>query len=142
MKILLPVDGSSSSHRAVRYVIRHWSGVPASSRPTLVLLHVDPELRPGVARYLSEDDVDRFHAINAKAALRTARRTLTTAGHLFEEMHEIGDPAEAITRLASRLRCDLVAMGSHGWGALLSLVLGSVVVKVLAHSRVPVLVVR
>ena len=142
MKILLPVDGSPSSHRAVRYVIRHWSDMSSSARPTLVLLHVDPVLGAGVARYLSPDDVGRFHVINARAALRNARRTLTRAGHLFEEMHEIGDPAEVVIRLAARLKCDLVAMGSHGWGALLSLVLGSVVVKVLAHSRVPVLVVR
>lgn len=141
MKILLPVDGSPSSHRAIRYVVRHWSQTP-SSRPTLVLLHVDPALSAGVTRYLSAHDVSRFHESNATTALRTARRSLTRAGHLFEEMHEVGDPAEVIVRLAARLKCDLVAMGSHGWGALLSLVLGSVAVKVLSHSKVPVLVVR
>ncbi|SEI94383.1 universal stress protein [Frateuria terrea] len=142
MKILLPVDGSPSSHRAVRYVIRHWNGMPVAGRPQLVLLHVDPALSAGVTRYLSANDVSRFHSTNASAALRTARRTLARANQLFDEMHEIGDPASVIIQLASRLKCDLVAMGSHGWGALLSLVLGSVVVKVLAHSRVPVLVVR
>ena len=142
MKILLPVDGSPSSHRAVRYVIRHWSEMPSSLRPTMVLLHVDPGLGSGVVRYLSANEVSRFHASNASVALRTARRALARGGHLFEEMHEIGEPAAVITHLASRLKCDLVAMGSHGWGALLSLMLGSVVVKVLANSKVPVLVVR
>lgn len=142
MKILLPVDGSPSSHRAVRYVIRHWGDTTPSSRPALVLLHVDPPLSAGVTRYLSAHDIERFHAANAHAALRTARRALAKAGHTFEEVNETGDPAEAIARLASSLRCQLVAMGSHGWGRLLSLVLGSVVVKVLATSRVPVLVVR
>jgi nucleotide-binding universal stress UspA family protein len=142
MKILLPVDGSPSSHRAVRYVIRHWGGMPAATRPELVLLHVDTPLSAGVTRHLSADDVSRFHLTNANAALRTARRTLTRANQAFEEMHEIGYPASVITALASRLKCDLVAMGSHGWGALLSLMLGSVVAKVLAQSRVPVLVVR
>jgi nucleotide-binding universal stress UspA family protein len=142
MKILLPVDGSPSSHRAVRYVVRHWSGMPAAQRPELILLHVDPALSAGITRHLSASDVSRFHSTNANAALRTARRTLMRANHPFEEMHEIGSPASVITLLASRLKCDLVAMGSHGWGALLSLMLGSVVVKVLAQSRVPVLVVR
>lgn len=142
MKILLPVDGSASSRRAVRYVIHHWSAVPPSARPTLVLLHVDPVLSVGITRYLSASDVHRFHATNARNALRGTRRSLGRAGHLFEEIHEVGDSSEVIVRLASRLKCDLVAMGSHGWGALFSLVLGSVVVKVLAHSRVPVLVVR
>lgn len=142
MKILLPIDGSPSSRRALRYVIQHWSGVPAAALPSLVLLHVEPPLTAGVTRYLSADDVSAFHAANANKALRSARQALTKSGHLFEELHELGDPAEVIVRLASRLKCDLVAMGSHGWGALLSLVLGSVVVKVLAHSKVPVLVVR
>lgn len=142
MKILLPVDGSPSSSRAVRYVIRHWGGPEATPRASLVLLHVDPELGGGVARYLTAKDIARFHDDNAKFALRAARRALQKAGLLFEEMHQIGEPAEVITRMAGKLRCDLVAMGSHGWGALLSLVLGSVVVKVLANSRVPVLVVR
>jgi nucleotide-binding universal stress UspA family protein len=142
MKILLPVDGSPSSHRAVRYVIRHWSSMPAAKRPEVVLLHVDPALSAGVTRHLSADDVSRFHSTNANTALRTARRTLTRANQPFEEIHEIGYAASVITLLASRLKCDLGAMGSPGWGALLSLMLGSVVVKVLAQSRVPVLVVR
>lgn len=142
MKILLPVDGSPSSSRAIRYVIQHWGGPETTPCASLVLLHVDPVLSAGVARYLTAQDIARFHADNAKSALRAARRSLHKANLLFEEMHQIGEPADVITRLAGKMRCDLVAMGSHGWGALLSLVLGSVVVKVLAHSRVPVLVIR
>lgn len=142
MKILLPVDGSPSSARAVRYVIRHWGGPEETARASLVLLHVDPVLSAGVARYLTAQDIARFHEDNAKSALRNARRALHQASLPFEELHQIGEPPEVITRLAGKLRCDLVAMGSHGWGALLSLMLGSVVVKVLANSRVPVLVIR
>jgi nucleotide-binding universal stress UspA family protein len=33
-------------------------------------------------------------------------------------------------------------MGSHGWGALKRVVLGSVTQRVLAHARIPVLVYR
>lgn len=139
MKILLPVDGSPSSSRAVRYVVRHFAGEAATS---LVLLHVDPPLIERVARYLTTEDLARFHEDRARDAVRPARAALRKAGTAFEEKHEIGDPAVRITELAARLRCDLVAMGSHGRGAFLSAVLGSVVMKVLSQSKVPVLVVR
>ncbi len=139
MKILLPVDGSPSSSRAVRHVIRHWA---AEGTVSLVLLHVDPPLIERVARYLSTEDLARFHEDRAKAAARPARNALRKAGVPFEERHEVGDPALRIIGLAARLRCDLIAMGSHGRGAFLSAVLGSVVMKVLSHSKVPVLVVR
>jgi nucleotide-binding universal stress UspA family protein len=95
-----------------------------------------------VARYLTPEDLARFHADRAKVTVRPARRALRKAGLSFEERHEIGDPAVFIVKLAAKLHCDLIAMGSHGRGAFLSTVLGSVVMKVLSQSKVPVLVVR
>ena len=142
MKILLPVDGSPSSTRAVRHVIRHWSGKDSSPRASLVLLYVDPPLIERVSRYLTPEDLTRFHADRMKTTVRPARSALRKAGVPFEERHEIGDPAAHIVKLATKLRCDLVAMWSHGRGAFLSAVLGSVVMKVLSQSKVPVLVVR
>jgi nucleotide-binding universal stress UspA family protein len=38
--------------------------------------------------------------------------------------------------------CDVIVMGSHGRGAVASLILGSETQHVLAHSRIPVLVAR
>jgi nucleotide-binding universal stress UspA family protein len=137
MKILLPVDGSIYSTRAARYLARHW---PADAAVTL--LNVDAPLRESIAGYLDADSVARFHLDNGSATLRPARRLLAKAGHLFDERMLIGDPATEILRLAKRGRYDLVVMGSHGRGVLKSLFLGSVVVKVLAGSSVPVLVVR
>lgn len=141
MKILLPIDGSPSSSRAVRHVARHWTGQKGRSA-SLILVHVDLVLPERVARYLSAADITRFHEDNAKRALAPAHRILRTMDAPFEEKREIGDPATIIIDLASKLRCDMVAMGSHGHGALMSFVLGSVVMKVLSHSKVPVLVVR
>lgn len=142
MKILLPVDGSPSSSRAVRHVLQHWAGSRSAPRASLVLLYVDPPLVERVARYLTPEDLARFHADRAKVTVRPVRSALRKAGVSFEERHEVGDPAVFIVNLAAKLHCDLIAMGSHGRGALLSVVLGSVVMKVLSHSKVPVLVVR
>lgn len=137
MKILLPVDGSAHSTRAARYLVRHW---PADA--TVTLLNVDAPLRETIAGYLDAESVARFHLDNGTAALKPARRILAKAGHLFEERLLVGDPGIEILQWAKRGRYDLIVMGSHGRGPLKSLFLGSVVLKVLAGSSVPVLVVR
>jgi nucleotide-binding universal stress UspA family protein len=51
-------------------------------------------------------------------------------------------PWEAIVETARSRAWDLVAMASHGRTGLASLILGSQTQRVLAHSRVPVLVYR
>jgi nucleotide-binding universal stress UspA family protein len=51
-------------------------------------------------------------------------------------------PAEAIVELAKARDCSLIVMASHGRRGLRKLVLGSQTSEVLAHSPVPVLVVR
>jgi len=53
-----------------------------------------------------------------------------------------GYPAEAIVDTAKARDCSLIVMGSHGRRGLRKLVLGSQTSEVLAHSPVPVLVVR
>jgi nucleotide-binding universal stress UspA family protein len=142
MKILLPVDGSPSSSRAVRYVIQHWGDKQAKRGLSLILLHVDPPLPERVARVLPAETRAGYHDDHSKVAVRPARTALRKAGLEFEERHAVGDPGMFTVALAAKERCDLIAMGSHGRGAFLSAVLGSVVMKVLSRSKVPVLVVR
>lgn len=137
MKILLPVDGSPTSTRAVEYLVQHW---PPDIGITL--LHVDPPLRNSVARCLDAPSIAHFHRENAAEALKPAVTVLREAGRPFDEQRLVGDPGDAIVKLAQDGHHDLIIMGSHGHGALKSLFLGSVTVKVLSNSQVPVLVVR
>jgi nucleotide-binding universal stress UspA family protein len=51
-------------------------------------------------------------------------------------------PAEGIIAIAEKNGCDLIVMASHGRRAIGRLLLGSQVNEVLAHSKVPTLVVR
>ena len=51
-------------------------------------------------------------------------------------------PWESILAAARKSKCDVVVMGSHGRGGIAALLLGSETQRVLAHSKLPVIVVR
>jgi nucleotide-binding universal stress UspA family protein len=51
-------------------------------------------------------------------------------------------PYQAIIDTAETKGCDLIVMASHGRRGIAALVLGSETVKVLTHSKIPVLVHR
>jgi len=51
-------------------------------------------------------------------------------------------PYEAIIDTAKTTGCDLIAMASHGRRGVSAIALGSETVKVLTHSKIPVLVYR
>lgn len=97
---------------------------------------------PGVERRVGADVVRRIHAENAEHALKLSRGTLRRAGLAFEERTVIGDPAMEIIQACARPRTDLLVMGSRGRGAVQSAFLGSVAMKVLSGSKVPVTIVR
>jgi nucleotide-binding universal stress UspA family protein len=79
----------------------------------------------------------------AKGVLLSAKATAERAGVAVETIH-IADrwPADAIVEVAAMRGCDLIVMASHGRRGLGRLLLGSQTAEVLAHSKIPVLVVR
>jgi len=140
VKILLAVDGSKFTRHAVNYLTRH----PRVFGPTLEihLMHVRVPIPGRAAVALGPDIVQRYYRTEADKALAAARRMLDRGGIRYREKVLVGDPGVEVARFARKGRFDLVLMGSHGQGALAGLVLGSVTTKVLAHCKVPVLLVR
>lgn len=140
MKMLVGVDGSECGHKAVGHVIRH--AAMFGAQPSITLMHVGTVLSDRAARAVGEEIVNGFVAHEHEQALRDARAALATAGLAFDEVTAVGDPGLLIGQQAERGGYDLVVMGSHGLGAFKGLLLGSVVTKVLAACRTPVLIVR
>ena len=80
-------------------------------------------------------------------APKTARGVIKTAASAAGVPCEVADvaaehPYEAIIDTAKTAGCDAIVMASHGRRGASALVLGSETVKVLTHSKIPVLVCR
>ena len=140
MKILLATDGSKCATRAARYLVEHLGmfGV----KPDLFLIYVQPPVPGRAASVVPRARLERYYRGESRKAMGTAQRILKARGISYEPVHLVGDPARSIAAYAERRGFSMIVMGSHGQGVLSSLVLGSVVRKVLASCSVPVLIVR
>ena len=140
MKILLAVDGSPVSTRAVKHVVGLVRQM--SAPPELVLLNADPPLLQAAAVKIGIEGVKRYHRENGEYATKAARAALSRAKVPFTEKLVVAEPAEGIIEEARNGGHDLIVMGSHGRGAIKGLLLGSVTSKVIANCDTPVTVVR
>jgi nucleotide-binding universal stress UspA family protein len=141
-KILVPTDGSELSEQAVAAAIDFARAsnaeivafsvaepfpLVAAEGAMVIDLGIELEQR----RQIAQQNVDRV-AQAAKAA-GVSCNTATAYSVL---------PHEEIINAANENKCDLIFMASHGRHGLSRLLAGSVTQKVLAHSIIPVLVLR
>lgn len=140
LKILIPVDGSSHTERAVKQVLEL---TKSGAELEITLLNVQIPIASGHARmFLSHDEVEAYHQEEGLAALANARALLDAAGVAYTHHIAVGHPAETIVRFAREHNIDKIVMGTHGRSALLEVLLGSVAHGVLKHATVPVLLVK
>jgi nucleotide-binding universal stress UspA family protein len=130
LRVLLATDLSAGAVIATRLVATlRWPGAT-----TIRALGVIDPSQPTA-------DADQRECAFTRA-VRAAAETLVAAGRVIEAAVDLGDPAGLIVDEATRLRADLVVMGSRGRGAIRSAVLGSVSARVADESPCPVLVAR
>ncbi len=135
-KLLVPVDFSSSSLRA----IRHARGIAPQAK--IVLLHVFEVPFEGYFRHAGVDDeiIEHYRA-QARQEAEGKLRALCEAAGLPPVTRLVvlhGNPAVHITEKAHD--CDLIVIGKHGESVWEELLLGSVTRRVLSESRCDVLV--
>jgi nucleotide-binding universal stress UspA family protein len=136
-KILLATDGSPDAEEALEYArdLALRDGAP------VVVAHAFEPV-PGYLGDPWEGRVMARHVAAGQEVGNSAAQKLQQAGvHVIVEVLE-GPPADAILKVAEVRECDLIIMGSRGYGTLASLLLGSVSHRVLAHARIPVMIVR
>lgn len=141
-RVLIPVDGSPCSLRAVQAVIAKRARYADVKELDIHLVHVEPQLNHDVTRFVDHEQLAAYRHEVASQALDPARHLLDAAGASYTCHEAVGHVAEAVTRLAEQLGCDQITMGTHGRGALADLLMGSTTLKVIHLTKVPVLLVK
>jgi len=141
MKVLIATDGSKHALDALEAFLSKLAWFREA--PSVELVHVHPPIPYGrAAAWAGREAVERYYSEESDEALKLAAETLTKRGVPFHPVKLVGDPGHEIVRHAQASGCDLVAMGTHGHTAMANLVMGSVATKVIAGSRVPVLLLK
>jgi nucleotide-binding universal stress UspA family protein len=142
--VLAPVDGSTRALRAVP-----WAEKFAGPDGTVILLRVVPP-QPDYAESLfslvgAEGTVQEIQDAwnrTAKADLEEAAALLSASGVTVEQMVAAGEPDEEIVAAVARRGAQMIAMASHGRGAVGRAIFGSVADRVARTATVPVLILR
>lgn len=140
LKILLAVDGSESSQRAVVYMIKKALSVPGQY--DIQLVNVQYPVHGSVSTFVNADQIKQYHHDEGMKVLAGARKLLDDAGVPYECHLFVGEPAEVIARFAKERGCDQIVIGTRGLSGISSLLVGSVATKIIHLSEVPVLLVK
>ncbi len=140
MKILLAVDGSPYTKKMLAYLATHDELFTKNNDYTVFT--VQPTLPPRARAAVGKDIVDNYYTTEAEKVLAPVSKFLLRHGIDAKSSWKIGHAGETIAKLADSGKFDLLIMGSHGHGTLVNLVMGSVATQVLAHCKVPILLVR
>lgn len=143
--ILVPTDGSALSRKAAQQAARIAKALGAK----LTAFHVAPAYRYNVyTDYIPTDfESPRAYAARVKSVagrhLASITRIAEKAGVRCDAYYTTSDfPADAILKAAKKYGCDAIAMATHGRSGVTKLLLGSETTKVLAHCKLPVLVLK
>jgi len=138
---LVPVDGSGAALRALREAVRLAKRIPGS---TLHLVHVyePPRLPSGIEAHVPKAEVEALLRRDADALLDRAEGEVQDSGVRYTRDVLSGPVAQSIAAHAERIGCDALIMGRHGITGEGELFAGSVALKVLRASALPVMLVR
>jgi len=144
-RIFVPTDGSARSLRAVKAA----TGIARKHGGVVTFFHATAPYHPPYAMedyamdWMPEPEF-RKRAYAAAMKLLGKAQDIASAGKVkAKTAHAFSDtPARAILDAARKARADTIVMASHGRTGIDRIFLGSETQKVLAQSKVPVLVVR
>jgi nucleotide-binding universal stress UspA family protein len=143
-RVLLPTDFSVDARNALEAAIRVFRLGEETSIHLLHVINLPPEYEvyradglSGMSRGLVERSIEVGESDLEHIAASFRKRGLRVETEVAE-----GEAASVIVARAAALGVDLVAMGTHGAGALERLFLGNVARRVVQHAGCPVLTVH
>lgn len=146
-RIVVAIDGSELSDKAFRHALGLAGQLKAKliavtvSDPSLILTSGTEMMQVNTTTVINE--LNRAKEEGAARILGAAKEAAAAAGQPIEALHvPDSETADGILETAKRQGADLIVMGSHGRRGLGRLLLGSQAAEVLAHSNIPVLVIK
>lgn len=137
--ILVAVDGSEHSEKAVRYACAMGPSLGAE----IVLLHVVPMV---VSATPYQDTISDQPFLSLQKVgediLEKAKKLANRNGCEVIDMISHGDPAAQIIDVATERKTDFIIIGSRGVSGIKRLFTGSISDKVSKHAACPVMIVR
>ena len=143
MKILLAIGGCTHSDAAVAEVGQR----PLPSGSEVRIITVDPRVDAGLLRggsLTAFDELVQRQRTESHQRLRAAVEALNQASPELKVTHVLreGRPKEAILDEAEHWGADLIVVGSHGYGSIRRVFLGSVSLAVATNASCSVEIVR
>ena len=136
MNILVPLDGSSYSEKA----LLHACDLAKNYQSRLILLYV-------VEKLVFINPLDRKVYLEmlrkvGNNGLTTGKKIATNQGMNSKIVIKEGNIANEIIKLAKKEQCNLIVMGNKGLGATARFLLGSISNKLVNNSTCSILIVK
>lgn len=139
-KILVPVDGSENSFRALEQAIFLATKIQEAQITVLYIIEDLPSLyiySPKIIEKLHADYKSEYTKI-----LERCKEIAKKSGININTVLVEGDPASKIIGYSEMEKFDIIIMGSRGMGKFKEVIIGSVSNKVLHHAKCSVMLVR
>ncbi|MEA9599152.1 universal stress protein [Polynucleobacter sp. AP-Sanab-80-C2] len=141
MKILVAVDGSSNSLRAVKFAVNLVKDLRSKSSITLINVHDDDPLGM-VKRYVGSQVVKDYLIEMSQKELKSALKILDKSQVKHSGIIELGHVPTMICNIAKAEKSDMIIMGAKGRSSVSDIVLGSVSQRVSVLAKQAVLLVK
>ena len=139
MKILVPIDGSPASIRALKLAIAQF---PKADFLLVNIQNTQTLHLSGGGGIMPLDWIEQEEERATQKAFREAIAVCAEAGVSYETRPERGAIAATIDRVAREDQVTQIFMGTRGLGGVRGLVLGSVTTQLLHLADVPVTLVK
>jgi nucleotide-binding universal stress UspA family protein len=137
--ILVAVDGSAHSEKAVRYACAMGPSLGAE----VIILHVVPMVVSATPYHDTVSDQPFISLQNlGEDILSRAKNLANSLGCEVVDLISHGDPATQIIDIASERNVSVIIIGSRGLSGLKRLLTGSISDKVSKNASCPVMIVR
>jgi len=134
--ILIPLENSETDQT----IINHVKPLAKTMGSKITFVHVADGF---VARNIENLNLAESEEMRADAAyLKKCSEELSREGLTVESKLLCGEPAIEINKISAEMKCDLIAMATHGHGFVKDLILGSVAEELRHRTDIPILMIR